>query len=552
LSGWVLAALLSAAPSTSFAQQARDGEIAVNRFEPAPGRGNFITVERARVAEGAASLGLVVDGSHDPFRLRHCLPAACSAPGARVERVEVVRSLVAAHLLGAMSVTPRLQLGLRLPIEHAGGDGIVTDRASTGFGGPAPGGLSATAVGDPMLEAKVRAVGDVDSAFVLGGALSATAPLGHALADGSYLGDSSPTVGVRLIADGQSGRLSYGANAGALFRKKAHLGTLDLGPEARAGVGVGVEVTTALRVVGEVFGASNLTGDAGTSAAEADAALQVLPRNDLTLMVGGGAGLNQGFGAPMYRGFLGIAAAFDRTPERAAVAPDPDPDHDGVLEPDDKCPREGGDVVRLPGPYLGCPKRDSDEDGVLDHVDACPTVPGVASQDPAANGCPSQDRDNDGIPNDRDKCPDQPETVNGYQDEDGCPDAPPAIIVEVRQDQIVVINEHINFEFNSDRIAGARSFEALDLVAQALQKHPEIRKLEVAGHTDDVGPRDENLAISKRRAATVVSYFVTKGIAADRLRAAGYGPDKPVAANGTAEGRAANRRVQFDIVVFAK
>jgi outer membrane protein OmpA-like peptidoglycan-associated protein len=201
----------------------------------------------------------------------------------------------------------------------------------------------------------------------------------------------------------------------------------------------------------------------------------------------------------------------------------------------------------LPGPFYGCPKRDSDGDGVPDYLDACPDKPGVAS----ANGCPDPDRDHDGIPNEKDKCPDEPETYNGFQDADGCPDAPP-IVVEVRNDQIVVINEKINFDFESRKIVGARSFEALDLVVLAIKAHPEIKQLEVAGHTDNVGPRDVNMRYARQRAEAVVAYLIEKGIARSRLVSNGYGPDKPVASNDTEEGRAQNRRVQFNILLMFK
>jgi OmpA-OmpF porin, OOP family len=463
----------------------------------------------------------------------------------------VVEHLATAQLLGSYTVVSRVQIGARLPVVYLSGDGVETERTSSRFGRAKAGGSSATAVGDPMIEAKVRALGAPDAPVVLGAAVFGTIPLGHAMAEGKYVGDASPTVGLRGILDARLGRVSLGANAGVVFRKRAELGTLDLGPEVRYAAGAAYSVTPRARALLYGFSATNFSKAAGTNAAEAHLAFELSPSGSpVTVTAGGGPGLNQGFGAPSYRVFAGAIVAWERT---AAAVEDPtDPDKDGILSAEDKCPREGGDVVHLAGPYYGCPKRDSDEDGVLDHVDACPTVPGVSSPDPAESGCPEKDRDHDGIVNEADKCPDQPETINGFEDTDGCPDALPPIIVEVRNDQIVVINEHINFEFNSDRIEGKRSFEALDLVAEAMKKHPEIRKVEVAGHTDDIGGREENMGFSRRRAATVMAYLVSKGVSADRLVSNGYGPDKPVADNRTPEGRAANRRVQFNIVVSAK
>jgi outer membrane protein OmpA-like peptidoglycan-associated protein len=272
----------------------------------------------------------------------------------------------------------------------------------------------------------------------------------------------------------------------------------------------------------------------------------------VALLLGGGPGLNQGVGAPLFRVFAGVAVNVERSRDAAAApAPDPDLDKDGIPNEEDKCPLEGGDVVRIHGKFYGCPKRDSDGDGVPDYLDACPGQPGVATLDPKTNGCPDNDRDHDGIPNDLDKCPDEPETYNGFQDADGCPDAPP-IRAEVRADQIVIINERVNFEFGKDRIVGARSFEALDLVAKVMGEHPEIRQVEVAGHTDNVGPDAVNLEMSRKRAAAVVAYMVGHGVDASRLTSNGYGPDVPVAKNDTEAGRAANRRVEFKILLLAK
>ena len=88
------------------------------------------------------------------------------------------------------------------------------------------------------------------------------------------------------------------------------------------------------------------------------------------------------------------------------------------------------------------------------------------------------------------------------------------------------------------------SDEELDRVVQLLMDHREF-KLEVAGFTDSTGTEAHNLALSKSRAESVVTYLTQKGIAANRLSAVGYGSQKPVAPNTTEQGRAQNRRVEF-------
>lgn len=81
---------------------------------------------------------------------------------------------------------------------------------------------------------------------------------------------------------------------------------------------------------------------------------------------------------------------------------------------------------------------------------------------------------------------------------------------------------------------------AYDVIA----KCPHYR-IEVSGHTDSAGAPADNLALSQRRADAVVSYLKAAGVAADRLRAAGYGQTRPVAPNDSAKTRALNRRIEF-------
>lgn len=71
--------------------------------------------------------------------------------------------------------------------------------------------------------------------------------------------------------------------------------------------------------------------------------------------------------------------------------------------------------------------------------------------------------------------------------------------------------------------------------------------IEAAGHTDNQGGRFLNMELSQRRAEAVVSYLASQGVARDRLRAVGYGPDRPRAPNATPAGQAANRRIEFTV-----
>jgi OOP family OmpA-OmpF porin len=77
-----------------------------------------------------------------------------------------------------------------------------------------------------------------------------------------------------------------------------------------------------------------------------------------------------------------------------------------------------------------------------------------------------------------------------------------------------------------------------------LKKEPTL-KVEVQGHTDNVGARAYNQKLSERRAKAVMEYFIDKGIEPERLSAAGYGFSRPTASNDTREGRTLNRRVEL-------
>jgi outer membrane protein OmpA-like peptidoglycan-associated protein len=101
----------------------------------------------------------------------------------------------------------------------------------------------------------------------------------------------------------------------------------------------------------------------------------------------------------------------------------------------------------------------------------------------------------------------------------------------------------INFDFNKSTLR-PDSDPTLEKVLALLKSRPDL-KLEVQGHTDNVGSDDYNLKLSDARAASVVAWLVSKGIAADRLTAHGYGMRQPIADNGSDEGRAKNRRVEL-------
>lgn len=616
------------------AQSVRDGEFTAQRFQPAPGPRNFLTVEGARVGDAPMSwsAGAFFNYGRRPFVARPCQDITeCDRPvGGGGADIYVVDSLAALDLLGSLTPLPRLQIGLRLPVTYARGDGfdVETGRAQRG-------GLSAGGLGDPMIEAKVRAIGSVNAPWALGAALFATAPLGRLMAKDSYLGDGSPTGGLRLIIDHRRGPLSLAANAAGVLRQAARVGPTELGSEMRYGAAAGFAFSPVIRPMVELFGATRFESKRSTNPLEGALALEITPLEaPLHLYAGAGAGLVRGVGAPAFRGFVGAVFAVegtndvdgdglpdarDRCPteredfdnfedddgcpeddnDRDGLAdlrdkcpsepetqngykdddgcPDelPDRDKDGIVDPEDKCPELGGEVVRTLGPSYGCPDRD--KDGIADNVDKCPADPedtdgfqdddgcpdfdndgdGVLDPEdecvdlpgsPARGGCPEPDRDGDGIPDGVDKCPNQPETFNGFIDGDGCPDNAPNALIEVTPEGIK-LREKVQFATDSDKIVGPKSTKVLDQVASVLAADRRIVRVEISGHTDNVGPAEKNRDLSRRRADAVVAYLAKKkGVPVGKIVATGQGPDKPVGDNNTPEGREQNRRVEFKII----
>jgi len=90
----------------------------------------------------------------------------------------------------------------------------------------------------------------------------------------------------------------------------------------------------------------------------------------------------------------------------------------------------------------------------------------------------------------------------------------------------------------------ANAKKILDGVAEQLLANPKV-KIEIQGHTDNVGGPKSNQDLSERRAKAVVGYLATKGVKMTRMRAVGYGQDVPIADNTTADGRELNRRIEM-------
>ena len=118
-------------------------------------------------------------------------------------------------------------------------------------------------------------------------------------------------------------------------------------------------------------------------------------------------------------------------------------------------------------------------------------------------------------------------------------------LVPIEVGQSIKLN-HIYFETSKYELL-PESYYELDKVVKLLHENPKM-KIEIEGHTDNQGNAEKNQLLSENRAKAVMSYIVSKGIAADRITSKGFGITKPIVANDTPENRQLNRRVEFTIL----
>lgn len=115
-----------------------------------------------------------------------------------------------------------------------------------------------------------------------------------------------------------------------------------------------------------------------------------------------------------------------------------------------------------------------------------------------------------------------------------------------KQERENFVFEPIFFDFDKAEIRDEHK-AFLDRLIKVVKGHSDLRIL-VTGHTDNYGSNGYNDDLSKRRAESIVNYFVNKGLSADRLKFDFKGETAPVASNETAEGRQRNRRVDFEFI----
>ena len=233
-------------------------------------------------------------------------------------------------------------------------------------------------------------------------------------------------------------------------------------------------------------------------------------------------GIHSGERSAFYEGVFNVGVLIPLGAKSAAAPAAPEAPVEVVAAPEvaaaPVCANKPADMpADAPVGADGCPL-DTDGDGVPDYMDECPHTPAGAKV--LANGC--------ALAGDC-RTPKPGEAI----DENGCA-ANKAFILK-----------GVNFEFDSDRLT-ADAKEILNGVGETLKSYADL-KIEVAGHTDDVGSESYNLGLSERRANSVKTYLATRGVDVSRLTPVGYGKTKPLVEGTSDEDRAKNRRVELNV-----
>jgi hypothetical protein len=423
-----------------------DSAIDVQLFEYAPGTHSFLTVPDADiVGQRQFTLDFLVTFLTDPFTIYNVDEVEDEIVD---QRTEVVGQVLAGQLGGAYGLRDSLQLSASVPLVFSmSGDGLDLTMASAGDG------LQASGLGDLRVELAWRFYQTQRLRLAVVPGLTMPTSFGTDPGDddgvggGAFLGDNLPSGRVRVAAKyTPSRRLALGAFAGAILRKPREIYSSEIGQQLTYGVAANVTINDRVAGIAEVFGRSGFNTDVDASPMEAVGGLRIRATGSVSVLVGGGAGVVRGIGAPGLRVFASVGWAPDyRDSDGDGVANQddtcplveedrdgfedsdgcPDDDNDGDKREDaiDKCPLKPEDLDGFDDED-GCPELDNDNDGFLDADDRCP----IDREDGKApfdkDGCPAgkRDSDDDGIADNRDQCPDEFEDADGFEDWDGCPD----------------------------------------------------------------------------------------------------------------------------------
>ncbi len=508
----------------------------------------ILDVESARAGQpGDWSLLFWGEWVNDPLVVRMGEQRLGSLVG---ERMDI-------NLGGSYTIFSWLRVGADLPIVlHQ-----TRDQTIQGVGTLSK--LQSAGVGDLRIVPKIQLLRQDQVGFELALLGTISIPTGKSSA---YLDEAQPTwvPGVAVSRTFDKIGLRIGANLAYRWRKDTTLLDIRVDDEFEARGGAALRLD-AFNLPPFEIGAALLSATSASRFYEKSNVISVEGQTYLaynfkkaTVFASVGEGLRDGFATPDWRLLAGVRPIFetrdrdkdgipddeDKCPddpedkdsfEDLEGCPDPDNDKDGIPDVADKCPNNPEDKDGFEDAD-GCPDPDNDKDGIPDTQDRCPNEPGPKEN----GGCPDTDRDKDGIVDRLDKCPDVP----GVRELDGCPPPPPPPPPPRKKIEII---GKIEFETNK-AVIRPESFHIVDQVVKVMKENGHIKLVRVEGHTDSRGKARKNRVLSQQRAESVVRYLVEHGIAAERLVAKGYGPDRPIDDNASETGRDRNRRVEFTIL----
>jgi uncharacterized repeat protein (TIGR01451 family) len=554
----VLVALAIAAgnPSAARAQNA-DTSLIVDRFQPGAGAYDILGIGSAQTADHLAfHLSAFIDYANQPLRI-----VSNSDPN---DRVILLRYQSMLYLGASIGLFDRYELGFVLPTLIAQNTGSTTLLGPTAT-------TAGSGVGDLKFVPKIKIYGGKQIFVAVAVPFTLPTGAGHPYLSEGYV-TASPEARLETNQDWLPVRLM--GNAGISFRKGHNLGDLHLGNAFTWGGGgllpfmiSGQKFAGMATINGEIGLALNHRGERPI---EADAALRWYSPSSVSLTIGAGPGISDGYGTPRFRLFAGLAYDPEKAPPPAPPAA-PCVCAACLLAEDVFLTTESGRSVAVPihamaqsgqpvKPLRTIPpthgKLEQKEDGSLTYV---PNA-GFVGKDEA-----TLILSDDGTRTAREKVfvdvlppPPPPEPVAALPLAPlPLPEMPPPAPPTAEPER-VIRNGHyallaaVHFAIDKAIIL-PESFAILDKVGKILRDEPGFKKVRIEGHTDSQGKAEHNRQLSMRRATSVLNYLAKKNaISKARLVAAGFGPDFPIDTNDTADGRARNRRVEFVVIEGVK
>ena len=406
------------------------------------------------------------------------------------QQLRLLHSQTLMHLSASVALFGRLELGMTLPV-------LVAQSASSN---DALGTLIAP--GDGIGDVRLVPKAQLWRSEIL--AIAVAAPLTLPTGSGdAFLSHGTVTLTPELRVESDALPVRVAASSGIVLRRGREFANLTVGNALTYGLAgelpfswLGQRLAALATVAGEV---ELRQSGAVERPMELLAALRWLLPANLTFTFGGGPGLTNGYGTPRYRVFAGIG--FD--PAQAIRRSRPRP------------------------PLL-----------VQDFPRPAPVPPTV---EPAPLPAPVQ----------------VAEAPPPLPDPSPVSPPPPAAVVlahapvpglqrAVRNGHLALLAQ-VQFAHDAATILPV-SLPLLDQVVGVLRDTPEIHKVRIEGHTDGRGKPAYNRRLSQRRAESVLRHLAAAGIDASRLRAKGFGADRPLAPNDTVANRARNRRVEFIVL----